>query len=110
VLRPGRAYNVISNNGTEKVVEETTFKLSPQMAVKISDIAYSLGVVNQLMRHIMEQHQALCQMQQNQMDALLVMLYETEGKKCPNRYEYKMDLETLTLTVRATDPAVPGHP
>ena len=101
---------MISNNGTDKVVEETTFKLSPQIAVKISDIVYSLAVVNQLMRHIMEQHQALCQMQQGQMDALLVMLYEAEGKTCPSHYEYKMDLETLTLTVRPTDPAVPGHP
>lgn len=93
------------SNGTGKV-KEVVLKLSPQMAVKLSDIAYSLGVVQQLMQKIMEQHQALCNFQQNQMDALLLMLCEQEGKTLPHRYEYRMDLENLTISVRERDDAL----
>lgn len=90
-------------NGTGKV-EEIVIKLSPQMAVKISDVAYSLGVVQQLMQRIIEQHRSLCSFQQSQMDSVLTVLCEQEGRTLPARYEYKLDLEHMSLSIRERQP------
>ena len=85
-------------NGTEKA--EIVLKVSPQLAAKISDVAYSLGVVEQLMQRIMEQHRNLANFQQNQMDSMLMMLCNEAGQQLPHHYEYKLDMENLVLSIR----------
>ena len=88
----------MTQNGTEKA--EIVLNLSPQLAAKISDVAYSLGVVEQLMQKIVEQHRNLATFQQNQMDSMLMMLCDEAGQQLPHRYEYKLDMENLVLSIR----------
>jgi len=91
----------MSYNGTDNA--EIVLKVSPQLAAKISDVAYSLGVVEQLMQRILEQHKNLCSFQQNQMDSMLMHLCDESGHKLPHRYEYKLDMENLALYIREAE-------
>lgn len=87
------------SNGTGKGAE-FQIQLSPQMALKVSDLTNSIAMVEELMNKIMEQYKYLCDHQQSKMDSLVGMLCEANGHKVPQPYEYKLDPEEMILSVR----------
>jgi hypothetical protein len=103
---------MITYNGTGK---EYHIKLTPQMALRVADLTNSIAMTEELMNKIMEQYRLLCDHQQTKMDTLIGMLCESNGHKVPQPYEYKLDTDDLTLTIREKErqsilPVAPDHP
>lgn len=112
VLGSGRVSRSMTSNGTGK---EYHIQLSPQMALKVSDLTNSIAMTEELMNKIIEQYKLLCDHQQVKMDILIGMLCESIGHKVPQPYEYKLDTEELVLTIREKErlpsqPAILDHP